>query len=152
LRSFILPNITLSIARMHTTSTPSRSRARLLFAAAAGVVAVLIYGGQFVASRFSLQQTLSPWDLVALRLGVAGVLSLPLAIRRGLPGAAGIGWRRAIVLAITVGAPYTLILYSGLAVAPAVHGAIQAAGGDKEICRLPLLPRGLDRSDGIEHN
>src|SRR5262245_10669892 len=128
LRSFILPNITLSIARMHTTSTPSRSRARLLFAAAAGVVAVLIYGGQFVASRFSLQQTLSPWDLVALRLGVAGVLSLPLAIRRGLPGAAAIGWRRAIVLAITVGAPYTLILYSGLAVAPAMHGAVIIPG------------------------
>ena len=92
------------------------------------MLAVLIYGGQFVASRFSLQQTLSPWDLAALRLGVAGVLSLPLAIRRGLPDAAGIGWRRAIVLAITVGAPYTLILYSGLAVAPAVHGAVIIPG------------------------
>jgi drug/metabolite transporter (DMT)-like permease len=128
LRIFILPNITLSVARMHLTSTPASSRARLLLAAVAGVLAVLIYGGQFVASRFSLQQTLSPWDLAALRLGVAGVLSLPLAIRRGLPGAAGIGWRRAIVLAITVGAPYTFILYSGLAVAPAIHGAVIIPG------------------------
>ena len=113
---------------MHPTSTPSSSRTRLLLAAVAGVLAMLIYGGQFVASRFSLQQTLSPWDLAALRLGVAGVLSLPLAIRRGLPGAAGIGWRRAIILAITVGAPYTLILYSGLAVAPAIHGAVIIPG------------------------
>jgi drug/metabolite transporter (DMT)-like permease len=113
---------------MHSTSTPSRSRAGLFLAAVAGVLAVLIYGGQFVASRFSLQQTLSPWDLAALRLGVAGVLSLPLVIRRGLPDAAGIGWRHAIVLAITVGAPYTLILYSGLAVAPAVHAAVIIPG------------------------
>ena len=113
---------------MHPTSTPSPSRTRLLLAAVAGVLATLIYGGQFVASRFSLQQTLSPWDLAALRFGVAGLVSLPFLIHRGLPSAGGIGWRRSLVLAITVGAPYTLILYSGLAMAPANHGAVIIPG------------------------
>src|SRR4029453_5001784 len=134
LRSFILGNITLSVARMHPTSTASVSKARLLLAVAAGILAMFIYGGQFVVSRFSLQQTLSPWDLAALRFGVAGLLSLPFLIRRGLPMWGGIGWRRSLVLAITAGAPYTLILYSGLAVAPAAHGAVIIPGAP------PLFP------------
>jgi len=113
---------------MHPTSTRSGSRTSLLLAVAAGVLAMLLYGGQFVVSRFSLQQTLSPWDLAALRFGVAGLLSLPFVFRRGLTRAAGIGWRRSIVLAIAAGAPYTLILYTGLAVAPAAHGAVIIPG------------------------
>src|SRR4030095_5978327 len=124
LRSFILWNITLSVARMHPTSTASVSKARQLVAVAAGILAMLLYGGQFVVSRFSLQQTLSPWDLAVLRFGVAGLLCLPFLIRRGLRSAAGIGWRRSLVLAITADAPYTLILYSGLAAAPAAHGPV----------------------------
>ena len=113
---------------MHPTSTASVSKARLLLAVAAGILAMFLYGGQFVVSRFSLQQTLSPWDLAALRFGVAGLLSLPFLIRRGLRSAGGIGWRRSLVLAITAGAPYTLILYMGLAVAPAAHGAVIIPG------------------------
>ena len=113
---------------MHPTSTASVSKARLLLAVAAGILAMFLYGGQFVVSRFSLQQTLSPWDLATLRFGVAGLLSLPFLIRRGLRSAGGIGWRRSLVLAMTAGAPYTLILYSGLAVAPAAHGAVIIPG------------------------
>src|SRR5438046_213133 len=33
--------------------------------------------------------------------------------------------------------------------APAVEGTVQPPGGDKEIRRLPLLPRGLHRGDGF---
>jgi drug/metabolite transporter (DMT)-like permease len=128
LRIFILWNITLSFARMHPTSTPAASRSRPLLAVAAGVLAMLLYGGQFVVSRFSLQQTLTPWDLAALRFGVAGLVSLPFLIHRGLRSAGGIGWGRSLVLAITAGAPYTLILYLGLAAAPAAHGAVIIPG------------------------
>src|SRR4029450_11442939 len=80
------------------------------------------------ASRCARQQPLPPGDLAALRFGVAGLLSLPFLIRRGLRSAGGIGWRRSLVLAITAGAPYTLILYSGLAVAPAAPGAVIIPG------------------------
>ena len=54
---------------------------------------------------------------------------LPLLIRYGVRDAAGIGWRRAIVLGITVGAPYTLVLFAGLTLAPAAHGAVIISGG-----------------------
>lgn len=105
-----------------------RGSSRLAVAAAAGILAMLLYGGQFVVSRWSLQRTLSPWDLAALRFTVAGLCVLPLLARHGFASAAGIGWPRAIVLAITVGAPYTLVLFAGLALAPAAHGAVIIPG------------------------
>lgn len=97
-------------------------------AVAAGVTATLLYGGQFVISRWSIQRTLSVWDLAALRFATAGVLLLPVVIRRGVAGAAGLGWRRATVLAVCAGAPYTLLLYGGLALAPAADGAVIITG------------------------
>jgi drug/metabolite transporter (DMT)-like permease len=89
---------------------------------------MLLYAGQFVISRWSLQRTLSLWDLAAIRFGAAGVLLLPVVLRHGVGDAAGVGWGRAVVLAIAAGAPYTLILLAGLTLAPASHGAIVISG------------------------
>lgn len=90
---------------------------------------MLLYAGQFVVTRWSLQRTLALWDVAALRFAVAGVLMFPLLVRYGLRDAAGIGWRRANVIGITVGMPYTLVLFAGLSLAPAAHGAVIIAGG-----------------------
>jgi drug/metabolite transporter (DMT)-like permease len=100
------------------------------------VAAALLYAGQFVATRWSMLGTLTPWDLAALRFGVAGPLLLPIVVRHGLGGAAGIGWGRAVVLAIVAGAPYTLILYAGLALAPAGHGAVIITGATPLVSTL----------------
>lgn len=89
-----------------------------------------------MATRWSLVGTLTPWDLAALRFGVAGPLLLPIVVRHGLAGAAGIGWGRGIVLAIAAGAPYTLILYGGLALAPAGHGAVIVTGATPLVSTL----------------
>ena len=105
------------------------SRGRIALAVGAGLAAALIYAGQFVVSRWTLQRTLTPWDLAALRFVVAGLVLLPVVLRHGLADAAGIGWRRALVLAAMAGAPYTLVLYAGLALAPAAHGALIITGG-----------------------
>jgi drug/metabolite transporter (DMT)-like permease len=80
--------------------------------------------------------TLTPWDLAALRFGVAGPLLLPIIVRHGFGRAAGIGWGRAMVLAITAGAPYTLVLYAGLALAPAGHGAVIITGATPLVSTL----------------
>src|SRR5262245_66388390 len=90
---------------------------------------MVIYAGQFVVTRWSIQRTLSLWDVAALRFAVAGVLMLPLLIRYGARDAAGLGWPRAIAISITVGAPYTLVLFAGLTLAPAAHGAVLISGG-----------------------
>jgi len=105
-------------------STPSRARTAL--AVGAAVLAMLIYASQFVLSRWSMKRTLSLWDLAALRFTVAGLLSLPIVLRRPPIGAAA--WRRIAVLSIAAGAPYTLIMYAGLTHAPAAHGAVIITG------------------------
>ncbi len=111
---------------MHPAPAPAVSRARLVLAVAAAVGAMLLYGGQFVLSRWSMQRTLPLWDLAALRFTVAGLLCLPLALRR--PVAGGIGWGRLAVLAVCAGGPYTLVMYTGLVLAPAAHGAVIITG------------------------
>jgi drug/metabolite transporter (DMT)-like permease len=102
---------------------------RIVVGVVAGLLGIAIYAGQFVITRWSLQRTLSLWDVAALRFAVAGVCMLPLLLRYGVRDAAGLGWTRAIVLGITVGAPYTLVLFAGLTLAPAAHGAVIISGG-----------------------
>jgi drug/metabolite transporter (DMT)-like permease len=109
-------------------TSPATSRGRIVLATIAGVVAMLLYAGQFVVSRWSIQRTLSLWDLAALRFTVAGLLMLPVVMRRGLLHAAGIGWSRSAILAVAAGAPYTLVMYAGLVMAPAAHGAVIIPG------------------------
>ena len=106
--------------------SPTPSRARTALAVGAAVLAMLIYASQFVLSRWSMQRTLSLWDLAALRFTVAGLLSLPIVIRHRPAGA--VAWRRLVVLSIAAGAPYTLIMYAGLVVAPAAQGAVVITG------------------------
>jgi drug/metabolite transporter (DMT)-like permease len=104
------------------------ARSRVPLAVVAGLAAMLLYAGQFVLSRWTIQRTLSFWDLAALRFGAAGLLLLPVVLRHGLAGAAGVGWRRSLVLTLTAGGPYTLILFAGLSLAPAGHGAVIIPG------------------------
>ena len=102
-------------------------RARVALAVGAAVLAMLIYAAQFVLSRWSMQRTLSLWDLAALRFTVAGLVSLPLLVRRPPAGAAA--WWQLAALSVAAGAPYTLIMYTGLTLAPAAHGAVIITGG-----------------------
>src|SRR5439155_1038198 len=106
--------------------SPTPSRARTALAVGAAVLAMLIYASQFVLSRWSMQRTLSLWDLAALRFTAAGLLSLPIVIRHRPAGAVAV--RRLVVLSIAAGAPYTLIMYAGLVVAPAAQGAVVITG------------------------
>src|SRR3989442_1115623 len=55
-----------------------------------------------------------------------GLLSLPIVIRHRPAGAVAV--RRLVVLSIAAGAPYTLIMYAGLVVAPAAQGAVVITG------------------------
>lgn len=100
------------------------------------MAAALLYAGQFVATRWSMLGTLAPWDLAVLRFGVAGPLLLPVVLRHGFASAAGIGWGRGVVLATVAGAPYTLILYAGLLLAPASHGAVIVTGATPVVSTL----------------
>ena len=53
---------------------------------AAGVAAMVMFSGNFVASRLGLEAGLSVWDLVLLRYAVSGAIFAVILWRIGLGG------------------------------------------------------------------
>ena len=111
---------------MRFSLTHPRWSARI--AIAAMCVAMLTAGCNFAVSRHGIQHGLSPYDLVALRFGIAGLILLPFFVRKGAASCAGVGWRRGIALAVTSGAIITLLMSLGTSLAPAAHGAALGPG------------------------
>jgi drug/metabolite transporter (DMT)-like permease len=85
-----------------------------------GLAAVSIWSGWIVASRLGLKTSLTPWDITAIRFGVAGVLLLPYLLRKGL-AFDRLGWLGLAVILVGGGAPMVLAANAGLIYAPAAH-------------------------------
>jgi hypothetical protein len=68
---------------------------------ACGLSVPFIWGLWIVASRFGVTHSLTPYDVTALRIGVAGVIVLPVVLTRGL---SGLALGRAVVISCGVGA------------------------------------------------
>jgi drug/metabolite transporter (DMT)-like permease len=84
-----------------------------------GLAAVSIWSAWIVVARLGLRTSLTPWDIAALRFGVAGILLLPYVLGKGLAlerlGGTGLA---AIVFG---GAAPVLLANSGLLFASAAH-------------------------------
>lgn len=93
------------------------------YLAAAGTVA--IWSGFILLSRLGGKTALTPYDILALRLGTAALLLLPFC--RDLTRA---HWqdRRLWTLALSGGLLYGVLVYAGFKQAPAAHGAILLPG------------------------
>lgn len=90
--------------------------------------AVSIYAGNFVVNRYGIKVDIGANDIVALRFGIAGIILLPLLLRQGFSGLAGIGWRRGLILTCFAGPPFTSMMVWGLSFAPVAHGAAIVSG------------------------
>jgi drug/metabolite transporter (DMT)-like permease len=96
---------------------------------ACGAGAALIWGVQAVVSRQSVADGLSAADVTVLRFITAALALMPLAISRVRPFPVGpIGWKRALLLTLVAGAPYSLVLVGGSTFAPALHTAVVTPG------------------------
>lgn len=104
-------------------SAAARDRLRWRLAVGGMVLAMVIFGANFVVSRHAILNGLTPHDLLALRFGTAGLLLLPIFLARPLSSCGGVGWRRGIILALMSGAPMSYLQFTGLLYAPAAHGA-----------------------------
>jgi drug/metabolite transporter (DMT)-like permease len=99
--------------------TGSRDLAQYLRGAACGLAAVSIWSGWIVVARLGLRSSLTPWDIAAIRFGVAGLLMLPLVFAKGVAlDRLGRGGLAAIVLG---GAAPVFLANWGLKFAPAAH-------------------------------
>ncbi|NQV43481.1 MAG: DMT family transporter [Rhodospirillales bacterium] len=86
-----------------------------------GALAALVWGISPVMIRLGVTGALDPYDLVALRFVVCGVILLPLVVRRGM---AGLGWGVVLAMVAGAGAPFILLMAGGLMFAPAGHAGI----------------------------
>ncbi len=85
-----------------------------------GLAAVCIWGGFIVVSRLGVQTSLTPWDIAAIRFGVAGPLLLPFILRKGL-ALYRLGWIGVVAIVVGCGAPMVLLVNVGLLFASATH-------------------------------
>jgi drug/metabolite transporter (DMT)-like permease len=86
-----------------------------------GLAAVCIWAAFIVVSRLGVSTTLTPWDVAAIRFGVAGPLLFPYLIQRGL-ALERLGWIGLGSIILGCGAPMVLLVNVGLLFAPAAHG------------------------------
>ncbi|RAU48538.1 MULTISPECIES: DMT family transporter [unclassified Pseudomonas] len=100
------------------------SRVGLLF----GVLAAVIWGGFLTVSRHGIGEGLRGSDMAFLRYGTAGLLLLPVLLRRSPLTLCGIGWCRSLVLTLLAGPLFVLIGASGYLYAPLAHGAVIQLG------------------------
>lgn len=79
-----------------------------------------------VVSRLTTRQSLTAWDVAALRYAGGFLTVLPILALRGLPR---LPWRRALVVLALAGFGFPLGIYAGYQFAPAAHGAVISAAG-----------------------
>jgi drug/metabolite transporter (DMT)-like permease len=85
-----------------------------------GIAAVSIWAGFIVVARLGLRTGLTPWDIAAIRFGVAGSFLLPYLIAKGL-AFERLGWIGLVAIVTGCGAPMVLLANTGLLFAPAAH-------------------------------
>ncbi|MBY0294523.1 MAG: DMT family transporter [Methylobacterium sp.] len=108
-------------------------RGRLVAGVAWALLAVTIWGGWFVVTRRAVGAggVLGPADLVALRFGIGGIVLAPVLLRLGhLTRAQRVD---AVWLVVGQGAPFALLISTGLRFVHAGHGAALTPG------TMPLL-------------
>jgi len=92
---------------------------------AAGLLVLFIFSGTLIVSRIGAINTLTIYDVAALRFGIAAVCVLPFL---GKVRWTNLTWRRAITLATVGGSVFALFLLGGFVFAPVADGGIIVNG------------------------
>jgi drug/metabolite transporter (DMT)-like permease len=100
---------------------------RFLLGALCAVVTITIWAGWLVVMRVGMASHLALLDLIALRFAVAGIVMVPVVMRRGW-ALDQLGWTGLAAIVIGGGAAYTLIVGAGLAFAPVAYASAFTQG------------------------
>lgn len=104
---------------------PVTPRRELLVGLACAAVVVAVWTAFLLVSRAGAVGTLLPYDMAALRFGVAAVVMAPVLVRHGL---AGLSLRQALLLVASAGLGFPLLAYAAFALAPAAHAGVMMTG------------------------
>lgn len=97
---------------------------RMVIGLAAGIFAALVWATYLIAAKTGTAQGLMPQDIVLLRFTTAALVMLPWLLRHDPARLAGIGWRRAAILATLAGPPFIALSTGAYLFAPLAHGAV----------------------------
>lgn len=97
------------------------------------LLTVAIWGGWVVVSRMGVKASLNPYDIAAVRFFVAGVMLLPVVLRRGIK-IGPLGAWGGLFLMFCMGAPYNLMTISAFKFTPASHSSIVYAATTAMTC------------------
>ncbi len=89
-----------------------------------GLVAVAIWGLYLAVARANVTAGVAPRDVALVRYATAGLILLPWLLRHSPATMAGIGWSKALILALLAGPLFILIGASGFTLAPLSHAAV----------------------------
>ncbi len=107
------------------TSNTAKQRQQILRGFAAASCVVVFWSGFNIVSRMGGKSALTPFDTVALRFAISGLIMLPFLLRRPF----AIPWRQKLGVVLIGGLFYSLMVYSGFVFAPAAHAGILVNGG-----------------------
>ncbi|GBG02881.1 membrane protein [Azospira sp. I13] len=106
---------------MESAQTPGALRRGYFYAA----LTVAIWSGFILVSRLGGKSPLTGWDVTALRFGTAALILLPVWLLRR--PRLNFSWRM-VILAITGGCGYGVLVYAGFKLTSAAHGAVLLPG------------------------
>lgn len=89
-----------------------------------GLIAASIWGSYLAMAKAGVSAGLAASDIAFIRYGVAGLIMLPWLMAHGFMRCGGVGWLRAVPLALLVGPLFVLIGVGGYQFAPLAHGAV----------------------------
>ncbi len=113
---------------MTLAASPGAVPGARLWAAAAALLATVIWGGWFPVTRLGvLAGDVTPADMVVLRFSVGAFVFLPLVLRKGFK-AGRAGWPGTLAIVATLSGPFAIFVGLGVRHAPAVHAAIFIPG------------------------
>ncbi|MBP0464394.1 DMT family transporter [Roseomonas sp. PWR1] len=109
---------------------------------ACAMMLLAVWASFHLVSRHVARESLTPWDIAALRYGGAFLCVLPFLALRGLPRIAP---GRLPAVLVFAGFGFPLLAYAGFALAPAAHGATIMAAGLPAVTALLGLATGMGR-------
>ena len=75
-----------------------------------GIAAVSMWAAWILAVRLGIRTSLQPWDITAIRFGVAGLILLPYLLKKGL-AVGRLGGLGLAAIMLGGGAPMVLLSY-----------------------------------------
>lgn len=94
----------------------------------AALVVIVCWSGFNIVSRLGGRSELTPFDLAALRFGIAALLMMPLFVRVAVTLTSRVLYQYACI-AMTGSLGYALFAYNGFSLAPAAHAGVLVNGG-----------------------